>query len=164
MPKINYSKLLEEKIREIIMTMRQIFNGIENKIYNSLTEEYEEEIIGLCRLIPSDWSQGVYSSFAVFMDVIDAIDWSKIATTINKYPKARIWFDVDVEALFKNFLVERTQYSDHVKSSVLQICEKFKPIFNGVNIMIKNPSPLLNRISLLKQISQENADILKELI
>ena len=160
MPKTNYTKLLEEKVKEIILTMRQMFKNIDNHIYNQLTEEYEEELLGLCRLIPSDWSEGVYASFSVFMDVIDAMDWSKIATTINKYPKARIWFDVDVEQVFKNFLVERTQYSNSVKASVLKICEKFKPIFEGVNAMIKNPTPLLHRITLLRQTTQEHADIL----
>ena len=160
MPKTNYATLLESKISEIIMVMRQMFKNINNNIYNQLTEEYEEELLGLCRLIPSDWSEGVYASFSVFMDVIDAVDWSKIANTIDKYPKARIWFDIDVEKVFNNFLIERTQYSNGVKQSVLKICEKFKPIFEGVNEMIKNPTPLLHRITLLQQTSQEHADIL----
>ena len=160
---VDYNKLLENKIREIIMVMRQIFKNIENDIYNQLTEEYEEELIGLCRMIPKDWSHGVYSSFAVFMDVVDAIDWSKIAKTINNHPNCRLWFDIDVEQMFNNFLVERTHYSNSVKASVLKICKKFKPIFEGINILIKNPSPLLTRISTIRMLTQENSDILKEL-
>lgn len=163
MPKPNYKLMLDNKIKEIIMIMRLMFKNIDNNIYNQLTEEYEEELLGLCHLIPSNWSEGVYSSFSVFMDVIDAIDWTKIATTINNYPKARIWFDIDVEQTFRNFLIERTHYSNSVKKSVLKICEKFKPIFDGINIMIKNPTPLLQRITLLRQTTQENADILNSL-
>lgn len=164
MSKTNYTILLEDKIKEIVMIMRQMFKNIDNNIYNQLTEEYEEELLGLCRLIPSDWSKGVYASFSVAMDVIDSVDWSKIATTIDKHPEARIWFDIDVEQTFRNFLIERTHYSNKIKASVLKICQKFKPIFDGLNIMIKNPTPLLHRITILRETTQEHADILNKIM
>ena len=157
---VNYNELLAKKVREIVFNMRQIFKGIDNHIYNQLTDEYEEELVGLCRLIPTDWSRGVYSSFGVAWDVIDAIDWKKIASAIDKYPQARLWFDIDVRKVFDNFVLERTHYSPSVKSSVMKICDKFSPIFEGINVMIKNPAPLLSRISVIQQVSLEYGDVL----
>ena len=162
--KTNYNNLLSEKVSEIILTMRQIFKGINNNIYNELTEEYEEEMLGLCRLVPKNWSRGVYYSFCVFMEVIDAIDWEKIATTIEKYPVARIWFDVDTFKLFKDKIIGRSEYPDDIKKRVMAITERFFPVFQGVNELIKNPTPYMNRFVLLRKLEHENENILKQLI
>ena len=144
--------------------MRQIFKGINNKIYNSLTEEYEEEMVGLCRLIPSDWSHGVYNSFCICVDILDIIPWGKIAEIVDKYPLARDWFDIDTFKLFKNKIIARSKYPDEVKKRVLSLSERFFPVFQGVNELIKNPTPYLQRFTLLQQIEHENNDILKDCI
>ena len=157
----NYNIMLGEKVAEIIVVMRQIFKGINNRIYNTLTEEYEEEMVGLCRLIPADWSRGVYHSFCIFMDIMDIVPWSKISAIVDKYPMSRDWFEMDTFKLFKNKIILRSKYPDDVKKRVLVLAERFSPVFQGVNELIKNPTPYLQRFTLLQQIEHENDDILK---
>ena len=159
-----YKKLLKEKIANIIGFLRSTYKDIDKNIYNQLGEEYEEEMLILAGMIPNDWIGGFYDSLEMVLDLVKCLDVSKLAETVERHSKARLWFTIDSHEIFMNQCVLNKGWGRQAEVAVANICKKFDPIFKAVDKLMANPGPVLKRIAILAAESHENNDILNNLM
>lgn len=155
---------LKNKISIIFTFLRNTFKDIDKDIYNQLNEEYEEELLILAGMIPSDWISGFYDTLEMVIDIASCIDVKKMADVIENHEKARLWFPIDSYELFMNNCVIDKGWGKQAEKAVENICNKFRPIFNAIDKLFANPNKVLRRISNFVSKTDENNDILNNLI
>ncbi len=155
-----YKTKLKNKISIIFSFLREIFKGIDNRIYEQLNEEYEEEMLILAGMIPNDWIAGFYESLEMFFDLTACVNVRKLANAVIKHNKARIWFNINSHDIFMNNCVYGKGWSPDAVKAVENICIKFKPIFNAIDKLFSNPNNVLSRVADITENSNENEDIL----
>ena len=159
-----YKQLLKEKIASIFSFLRSTFKDIDKDIYNQLNEEYEEEMLILAGMIPNDWIGGFYDSLAMVLDLACCVDVAKLADAVEKHNKARLWFSIDSYTIFMNQCVLGKGWGRQAEIATGNICKKFKPIFNAVDKLFSNPSGVLKRIATIASETEENSNILGNLM
>lgn len=159
-----YKSLLKEKIKLVITFLRNTFKDIDKSICNQLNEEYEEELLIMAGMIPNDWIDGFYDSFAMVLDLFTCIDVKKLTNVVEKHSKARLWFSIDSRSIFMNQCVIGKGWGRQAEIAVENICKKFKPIFDAVDKLFANPNNVLKRISSIVSESNENDNILNGLM
>ena len=144
--------------------MREVYTGIDNSIVKALNEEYEEELLILAGLIPNDWIEGFYDSVELVFDLAACVNVERLAKVVNKHGRARLWFSVSTyNAFINNFVIDKG-YSKQGEKAVINICDKFQPLFKAVDKLISNPKNILDKIALISSESSENQDVLLNLI
>lgn len=163
--KKDYKNLLKAKIKTLFEFLRNVYKGIDNNIVSSLNEEYEEELLTLAEMIPNDWIDGFYDSVELVFDMVGSINVNKLAGVIKKHSKARLWFSVNTcSAFINNFVIDKG-YGRQMEKAIINICYKFKPIFNAVDKLLSNPGGVLEKIATIYQNdNNDNNDILNNLM
>jgi len=162
--KIDYKKEIKKKISILFDFLRNVYKGVDNEVYEDLNEEFEEELLILASLIPKDWISGFYDSVDLVFDLVKCIEPRKLADTISKHSKARLWFSIDSYNLFLcNFIYDKG-YTKQTEKAIANICDKFKPIFKAVDKLVQNPNGVLNKIALITAETSKHNDILNSFI
>lgn len=164
-PVKNYKQLMTTKIKNVFNFLREVYKGIDNNIYESLNEEYEEELIALACLIPNDWMAGFYDSVDLVYDLFFCIDVSVLSDVVAKHSKARIWFNVDSYRVFLNNFIINKGYGSQVEKALTNVCNKLKPVFSAVDKLIANPNGVLQKIAMIaSNNNNENNNVLNSFI
>ena len=149
-PKIDYHKELKNKASVLLDTLRTIFRGIDNKVYNSLDDVFKEEVLMLIGMIPENWCSGLYDSVTLAWDIILSVDFTKLAKAVTNHNKARLWFSIDsYDVFYYNCVVKNEDISDNAKKATKNILDRIRPIFDAINILIKKPDLILAKTSLI---------------
>ena len=159
-----YKQLLKDKIASIFTFLRSTFKDIDKDIYNQLNEEYEEEMLMLAGLIPNDWIGGFYDSLTMALDLAGCVNVPKLAETVEKHSKARLWFSIDSYSIFMNQCVLNKGWGRQAEIATGNICKKFMPIFNAIDKLFANPNAVLKRIATIASGTEENSNILGNLV
>ena len=160
----SYKQLLKDRISEIFNFLRSTFKGIDKNIYEDLSEEYEEEMLMLAGMIPNDWIGGFYDSLTMVIDLTKCLNVSKLAETVERHAKARLWFSIDSYSIFMNQCVLGKGWGRQAEIAVGNICNKFRPIFNAVDKLFSNPNGVLKRVAAITGETNENTNILDDLM
>lgn len=160
----SYKTLLKSKISSIISFLRNTFKDIDKNIYNQLNEEYEEELLIMAGMIPSDWIAGFYDTIDMVIDIVTCIDVNKLSNVVNKHSKARLWFTIDSQSIFMNQCVIGKGWGRQAEIAVGNICKKFAPIFEAVDKLMANPGNVLKKIAIVASETNENENILDGLM
>ena len=160
--KLNYTQLLKNKVRELMKFMRAVYKGINNSIYEQLNEEYEEEMVILIGMVPSDWCIGLHDSLDLVWDIVKTVNITKLADAVEKHGRARFWFSINSFNLFyKNCVLKNETVSAQEAKATKNILDKLIPVFNAIDEIVACPEPYLRRIALLYEEQNDNNNILK---
>ena len=160
----DYKSLIQKKISTLFDFLRNVYKGIDASIVESLNEEYEEELLTLAGFIPNDWIEGFYDSVDLVFDLVFCIKVDELAKVVEKHNRARLWFSVDTYSAFINNFVIDKGYTRQEERAVINICNKFKPIFKAVDRLISNPKGVLNKIALISNGSNDNKNLLSNFV
>lgn len=160
----DYKALIQNKISVLFDFLRNVYKGIDASIVDSLNEEYEEELLTLAGFIPNDWIEGFYDSVDLVFDLVNCIKVDELARVVNKHNRARLWFSVNTYTAFINNFVIDKGYTRQEEKAVINICNKFKPIFKAVDKLLANPNGVLDKIALISMGSNENNNLLSSFV
>lgn len=159
----NYKQLIKNKISSLVTFLRNVYDGIDNDIRDSLNTDYENDLLVLASMIPNDWIDGFYDSIDLVWDLVKCIKIDELTNTIKKHRRARFWFEVDTfNGFTQNFVIDKG-YGIVTEKAIMNICRQFKPIFAAIDKLFSNPNDVLSRISLISQSTDENNNILNSI-
>lgn len=160
----NYKQLLHVKIRTLFDFLRNVYKGIDNSIVSSLNEDYEEELLTLAEMIPNDWIDGFYDSIEFVFDMVKCIDVKELARVVKKHNNTCSFLNINTYSIFINNFVIDKGYGRQMEKAIINICNKFKPIFNAIDKLLSNPGGILEKIANMMQTNNnENNNILNGL-
>ena len=156
------------KPRQLVIEVQDALNYLRkllvnnSKILGKIDRSYEETILTELKLIPTQYDAEILDIIKVVKVFISNINFAGISSGLNSLPNAirnmLIPESVDTFGIFRKS-IEHIQMKPVDRARIINLVSKFRPLFQCVDELLKNPLDTFQKIGGLIGTDQEMADI-----
>lgn len=138
------------EVQSALNYMRKLLEG-NRKILSKIDKSYEETILTELKLVPEQYDPDILNIISIIKIVITNINYSKINAGFQALPKhiRQMLIPETVIDLFSIFkkCIGSIQMQPVDRARIVNIVSKFKPLFNCVDELLKDPIQTVGKIS-----------------
>ena len=149
------------EVQNALNYLRKLLQG-NKKTLSRIDRGYEETILTELQLIPQQYDKDILDIIRIVKICIGNINYGNIARGLNGLPNQirnmLIPESVDTFGIFKKCM-ESIQMKPVDRARIVNIVTKFRPLFQCVDELLKNPLDTVQKISDLTDIDGELAEM-----
>ena len=150
--------------RQLVVEVRSALNYLRKllqnnrKILKSIDDAYEQTILTELKLVPPQYDNEILDIIKIVKICIGNINYTNIARGLNGLPNhiksMLIPESVDTFGIFKR-CIDNIQMKPVDRARIVNLVSKFRPLFQCVDELVKNPLATVQKISELTDTSDE---------